>query len=421
MLLEFRVQNYRALRDEQVLSLMASSSDKHLAKTHLNETGLSTKDLTHTVRSAVIYGGNASGKSTLLRALQYMVAVVTESATVMQPGQTFNVQPFRLDSEREKEPTLFELSFMLEGVRYEYAFAMRPERIVSESLRVYTSAKPTQLFARSLADDGESYVYEFSTSLTGSKKLWQDSTRPNALFLSTAAQLNSEKLMPVFRWITQQIAFIPANAVVDHQHTTALLSTEEGRATVRNFLTHADIAISDVKAIPRKGARQQVVVTGGQVHTNRVEGEFLTPVFEHKTDKGSATFELHEESEGTQFLFGLIAPLAQVLRNGQILLVDELDSSLHTLLVRQLVDLFHSEANANKAQLIFTTHDTALLASDLFRRDQIWFTEKKADQAAQLYPLSDFSPRPNERLERNYLRGRYGGLPMLTGDLFGAL
>ena len=410
MLLEFRVWNYRSIRDEQVLSLGASN-DQELAATHLAPTGL--KSLPSAVRSAVVYGPNASGKSTLLLALNYMRAVVAESATIIQPGQTYNVQPFRLDEAFAKRPTEFELTFLMDGVRHQYRFAMTAQRIVSESLLVYRTAKPTQWFSRRLTDDGETYEYEFSAYLTGPRKLWQDSTRPNGLFLSTAAQLNSELISPVFRWIVENIVFLPAAAIVNSDFTTAMLATDEGRAAIRDFLSAADISIADVHAIPRKGVRNQVVIhAGGVAHASREEGEFLVPMFKHTTAKGSATFELQEESEGTQRLFSLVAPVLDVLREGRVLVVDELDSSLHTLLVRRLIAMFHNpELNKQGAQLIFSTHDTSLLDHTVFRRDQVWFTEKDADQATRLYPLTDFSPRKHEALERGYLMGRYGAVP----------
>lgn len=414
MLLEFRVRNYRSIRDEQVLNLIASTGDKELAKTHLAPTGL--KSLPSAVRSAVIYGPNASGKSTLLFALNYMRAVVAESATVVQPGQTYNVQPFRLDEKLAKEPTEFELTFLLNGVRHQYAFAMTPQRIVSESLLVYRTSKPTQWFSRRLTDDNETYEYEFSTYLTGSRKLWQDSTRPNALFLSTAAQLNSELLGPAFRWITESIIFLPASGMVIQDYTTALLATDEGRTTIRDFLSAADIGIADVQAVPRKGIRNQFVFNAsGVAHASQEESEVLVPIFQHSTPNGSAKFELHEESEGTQRLYGLLAPIVEVLKEGRILVVDELDCSLHTLLVRRLISMFHnSTLNKKGAQLIFSTHGTSLLDHTLFRRDQIWFTEKDNDQATRLYPLSDFSPRKHEALERGYLMGRYGAVPFFS-------
>jgi len=410
MLLEFRVRNYRSIRDEQVLSLVASS-DRELAATHLAQTGL--KGQPHSVRSVVVYGPNASGKSTLLIALNYMRAVVAESATVIQPGQTYSVQPFKLDEAFVGKPTAFELTFMLAGVRHQYAFEMTPQRIVSESLLVYRTAKPTQWFSRTLNDDGETYRYEFSAYLSGPRKLWENSTRPNALFLSTAAQLNSEQLGPVFRWIVESIVFLGAGADFDHNFTTALLATDEGRATIRDFLSAADISIADVQAVPRKGFLQQVVFhAGGVAHASHEESELLFPLFQHTTPKGSASFEFHEESQGTQRLYGMVAPVLDILKRGSILVVDELDSSLHTQLVRRIISMFHDPVlNKNSAQLIFSTHDTSLLDYTLFRRDQIWFTEKDGEQATRLYPLTDFSPRKQEAWERGYLMGRYGAVP----------
>lgn len=411
MLLEFRVRNFRSIRDEQALNLIASG-DKELATTHLASTGL--KSAPHALRTVVVYGPNASGKSSLLRALDYMRAVVAESATVIQPGQTYNVQPFKLDPATAHQPTEFEITFLLSGVRHQYAFAMTPQRIVSESLLVYRSSKPTQLFSRQHID-GDGYDYEFSTYLTGPRKLWQESTRPNALFLSMAAQLNSEQLSPVFNWIVRNITFLPAGATVLPDFTTALLATEQGRASIREFLSAADISIADVQAVPRKGMQAQWVMSASGLQASQEEREFLMPVFEHSTPKGSAKFELHDESEGTQRLYGLIAPVLDCLRDGRVLVVDELDSSLHTLLVRRLVTMFQTpELNPNGAQLIFSTHDTSLLDHTLFRRDQIWFTEKDADQATRLYPLTDFSPRKQEAWERGYLAGRYGAVPFFS-------
>ena len=411
MLLEFRVRNYRSIRDEQTLTLVASGA-KELAQTHLAPTGL--KSVPYAVRTTVVYGPNASGKSSLLRALDYLRAVVTESATVIQPGQTYNVQPFRLDAASAQQPTEFEISFLMSGVRHQYAFSMTAQRIVSESLLVYRSSKPTQLFSRQHVE-GDVYEYEFSNYLSGPRKLWQESTRPNALFLSMAAQLNSEQLSPVFNWIVRNITFLPAGATVLPDFTTEMLATEKGRTSIREFLSAADISIADVQAVQRKGMHAKWVMGAGGLQASQEEREFLMPVFEHSTTNGSAKFELHDESEGTQRLYGLIAPVLECLRDGRVLVVDELDSSLHTLLVRRLITMFQTpELNPNGAQLIFSTHDTSLLDHTLFRRDQIWFTEKDVDQATRLYPLTDFSPRKQEAWELGYLAGRYGAVPFFN-------
>lgn len=413
MLLEFRVGNYRSIRDEQVLSLVAAQNDKELLSTHVASTDL--KSVRGVVRSAVVYGPNASGKSTLLNALNYMRGVVVESATLIQPGQSYNVQNFRLDDSFAKLPTTFEISFLLNGVRHQYTFAMDTQRIVSESLLVYKTSKPTKWFSRKLQPDGFSYDYEYSPNFTGSRKLWQESTRDNALFLSTAAQLNSELLGPVFRWIAESIYFIPAGAIVSHDLTTSLLSSEEGKESIREFLSSADISIANVHATPRKGPTLHFTLKDGGISHSTTENEILMPLFEHVTSKGSAKFELHEESEGTQRWYGLVAPILDVLNNGKVLLVDELDGSLHALLVRRLLSMFHSQDNKRGAQLIFSTHDTSLLDHTLFRRDQIWFTEKDADQATCLYPLTDFSPRKREAWDIGYLSGRYGAVPFFSG------
>jgi len=412
MLIEFRVRNYRSIRDEVVISFVASN-DKKLGESHLAETGIKT--LPNLLRSALIYGPNASGKSTLLQALAFMRGVVAESAMLMPPGQTFNVQPFRLDKDWVAQPTEFEITFLLGGVRHQYGFSLTPERIVDEWLLVYRTAKPQQWFRRTFDKTTQSSTYEFSTHLTGPRKLWQETTRPNALFLSTAAQLNSEMIGPVFRWLVEQPIYFAAGLSPLPDLTTQLLQTEVGKRAVRDFLASADISISDVLSVPRQGFHQNIMFGPEGTQVTREEREILTPQFVHNTEHGSASFELHEESQGTQRLYALAAPVLDVLKHGRLLIVDELDSSLHPLLVRRLVRMFHQpELNPHGAQLLFTTHDTSLLDRTLFRRDQIWFTEKDRDQATRLYPLTDFSPRESEAWEKGYLIGRYGAVPFFN-------
>lgn len=412
MLIEFRVRNYRSIRDEVVISFVASG-DKKLGESHLAETGIKT--LPNLLRSAMIYGPNASGKSTLLQALAFMRGVVAESATLMPPGQSFNVQPFRLDKDWVAQPTEFEVTFLLGGVRHQYGFSLTPERIVDEWLLVYRTAKPQQWFRRTFDQASQSSTFEFSTHLTGPRKLWQETTRPNALFLSTAAQLNSELLGPIFSWLVEQPVYFGAGLMPAPDLTTALLQTEVGKRAVRDFLSSADISISDVLSVPRQGFHQKILFALEGAQVTREEREILTPQFVHNTEHGSASFELHEESQGTQRLYALAAPVLDVLKHGRLLIVDELDSSLHPLLVRRLVRMFHQpELNPQGAQLLFTTHDTSLLDRTLFRRDQIWFTEKDRDQATRLYPLTDFSPRESEAWEKGYLIGRYGAVPFFN-------
>ena len=166
MLIEFRVKNFYSLRDEQVLSLVASKDKTYLDSNTL-DTGI--KAAPALLRSAVIYGANASGKSTVIKSLQYMRGVVAESATVIQPGQTYKVQPFRLDSSSASQPTKFEITFLLDGERYQYGFAMTTRRIVSEHLLVYKAFKPQRWFERYVDDKTGEDIYEFGPSLKGPK------------------------------------------------------------------------------------------------------------------------------------------------------------------------------------------------------------------------------------------------------------
>jgi len=420
MLVQFRVKNFRSLRDEQVLSLTAST-DKTLLDTHALSTGL--KAAPHLLKSAVIYGANASGKSNLIKALQYMRGVVQESAA-LQPDQTFGqLQPFKLDAASVSKATEFEVTFVIDGVRYQYGFAMTSQRIVSEHLLVYKAFKPQRWFERHFDAQIGKDVYDFGSGLKGAKNLWEGATRPNALFLSMAVQLNSDTLRPVFDWFANRLVIFNEQSQLSPQFSMKMLKQEAQRKAICEFLRAADVSIADIEITTKQAMVHTInfdLATG-----KREESASEQPVdeikFHHVTEHGKAVFDLADESGGTRNLLFLTGPILDILNKGLTLVVDELDTSLHTLLVQALVRLFHQpEVNTGGAQLIFTTHDTSLLdAYGLFRRDQIWFVEKRPDQSSSLYPLLDFSPRKNEALERGYLQGRYGALPFLRNQALG--
>lgn len=420
MLIEFRVKNFRSLRDEQVFSLVASV-DKTLLDTHAFRTGL--KAAPHLLKSAVVYGANASGKSNLIKALQYMRGVVLESAA-RQPGQTYDrLQPFKLDATSSTLPTEFEVTFILEKVRYQYGFAMNSQRIVREHLLVYKAFKPQRWFERLFNEESGKDEYNFGSGLKGAKNLWEGATRPNALFLSMAVQLNSDILHPVFDWFANRLVILNEQSPLSPQFSMRSLKQEAQRKAICEFLRAADISIADIEVTTKQAMVHTLnldLATG-----KREESVSEQPVdevkFHHVTEDGKAVFDLADESSGTRNLLFLSGPILDILSKGLTLVVDELDTSLHTLLVQALVRLFNrSDVNTGGAQLIFTTHDTSLLdAYGLFRRDQIWFVEKRPDQSSLLYPLLDFSPRKNEALERGYLQGRYGALPFLRNQALG--
>ena len=420
MLVEFRIKNFRSLRDEQVLSLVAST-DKTLLDTHALDTGL--KAAPHLLKCAVVYGANASGKSNLIKALQYMRDVVLVSAA-LQPGQPFDrLHPFKLDATSGNLPTEFEVTFILEGVRYQYGFTMNPQRVVSEQLLVYKAFKPQRWFERHFDAESGKYVYEFGPSLKGAKNLWEGATRPNALFLSMAVQLNSEALRPVFDWFSNRLVIFNEQSPLSPQFSVQMLKQEAQQKAICEFLRAADISIADIEVATKQAMVHSIRFDLATGKREEEAGEQAVDEikFHHLTEHGMAVFDLMDESSGTRNLFYLTGPILDIINKGLTLVVDELDTSLHTLLVQALVRLFHRpEVNTGGAQLIFTTHDTSLLdAYGLFRRDQICFVEKRPDQSSTLYPLLDFSPRKSEALERGYLQGRYGALPFLHNQALG--
>lgn len=395
---------------------LAASTDKALLETNTMATGLA--GVPRAVRAAAIYGPNAGGKTTLLRALQLMRGVVLESAT-LRPDQGFNVQPFALEAATKNEPTLFEATILIDGVRHQYGFEFTPQRITREWLLVYQTKRPQRWFERAYDPETDGESYEFSSHLTGAKRVWLEATRPNALFLSTAIQLNSDSLQPLYQWFHSALTVVLDTEQFPHDFTTAMIEGSND-TSVAAMLAAADIGIAGISVRREKSIQRgfRLNFATGEMETLAGEGELVLPKFRHQVGSISADFDLTDESQGTQKLYALAGPILEIIAHGRVLVVDELDRSLHPLLVRQLVKTFHDPSiNTRGAQLVFSTHDTSLLDADLLRRDQIWFAEKDSAQAATLVPLTDFSPRKHEAFERAYLTGRYGGVPVLESHL----
>ena len=427
MLLEFSVSNFRSILSRQTLSLAASSSSE-LAQTHVFDPG---EKLAPVVRSAVIYGANAAGKSNLLQAAQFAQSVVLGSASQTQEGQRIAVVPFAFAQGAKDKPTEFEFVFVENAVRYHYGFALTQERVVKEWLVAYPKGKPQRWFERDFEVD--KYNWTLGTNLRGEKSqrnTWRDSTRANALFLSTAVQLNNEQLRPVFSWFQGKLGVVTINNSMNMALSMELLNDPSRNGMLNQFIRAADIGIEKLEFREERiiGAAGPVininVMPGGhQILPGFMPNPLPAPKFgrvmaNHKqTDSDDVTqLDLFaDESEGTKKIFEFAGGWIKALHDGATLFVDELDRSLHPLMTRFLVQLFHDEKrNAKGAQLVFTTHDTTLLDNALFRRDQIWFVEKDKQASTHLYPLLEYSPRKDEALERGYLKGRYGAIPFLS-------
>jgi uncharacterized protein len=401
MLIELAVANFRSIRDEQRLSLVAGPG-KELAETNtlVAPTAEGTKPL-RLLRSAAIYGANAAGKSNLLKAFDAMRRTVLTSH---QELKELPVTPFRFDSKSTGLPTMFEAVFLKDGVRYQYGFNATAERICDEWLFAYPKGRPQKWFERSYSADKNADEITFGDKLTGDKEVWRRATRRNALFLSTAVQLNSQQLAPLFRWFSETLEV--GRLIGWDQALSRNWCQDEAKKQIIQLLRAADFAVADVRITDDKPAGDFAEFCAG----------VGTICISHQTADGHfVDLDLDEESDGTQKMFAFAGPWLQALEQGRVLVVDELHDNLHPVLVRFLVNLFHSpETNPKGAQLVFTTHETSILSQDILRRDQIWFCERDERQATHLYPLTDFSPRKGlENLERSYLAGRYGALPYL--------
>jgi AAA15 family ATPase/GTPase len=419
MLIEFRATNFRSILDTQTLSLVAGSA-KELIEENSFDSGL--PGFPRLLRSAVIYGANAAGKTNLLRALQYVQGMVLTSAAVSASGAHIAHTPFRLSEASKNRPSEFEVVFADNDIRYEYGFTATADRFHNEWLIAYPHGRPQRWFEREYVADKQSYKWSFGSKLKGSPRVWRDATRDNALFLSTAIQLNSEQLQPVFAWFQKKLVVVASWAAqLNAGLTYKMLDDANSKENLLRFMRAADLGISDL-TLQREPLLPGKQLAGQFVLDNVVAGQIPTLLrvssLHKSNDTGdSVAFEMQDESHGTQKLFDAAGAWLNVLNNGEVLLVDELDTSLHPLMTRFIVELFHrSSSNLKNSQLVFTTHDTSLLDPDIFRRDQVWFVEKDKESASRVYPLSEFSPRKGEALERGYLKGRYGALPFI-GEL----
>lgn len=424
--MRFRVANHRSLRDEQELSLIASPSAKDDPRL-LHPEGLDEAVLP----ACVVYGANASGKSNLLKALAYMRSAVAASQRLWDPTNTIPREPFALTVEA---PSLYVVDLMIAGVRYEYGFSFEAKAVREEWLRAWPNGRRQEWFSR----DGQHF--EFSRSLRGENKAIEALTRPNSLFLSAAAQNNHQQLLPVYEWFTAHMRFDDMKPQLGQpavwwkqfaaEHETA--ASMKVRAQVQSLLRAADLGIEDFRVLdelPDGVYAERMITRAGSgrgafgTHANEASPRRRQLSLAHRSGDLHVWLDLTEESTGTQALIGLLPHLLPVIDQGGLLVVDEINS-LHPMLTLALIQLFQDPArNPRGAQLLCNTHDVSLLGNLLadpppLRRDQIWLTEKDADGATKLYPLTDYTPRAAENLERGYLQGRYGAVPFLGA--FGA-
>ena len=435
MLIQFKLSNFRSFNEEQTLSMVAAGGRD---KTHPDnfiapETVGSAKF--RLLKTAAIYGANASGKSNLIKALRAMRKFVLESATRMNEGDPVRcAAPFRLASESKTRPSTFEITVVIAQVRYVYGFSVTSQQVEEEQLVVHPAAtsKGQCWFHRRFDVSAAKHQWEFSGPLNAFGKVLEERTRQNGLALSRGAEQNIAELRPLFLWLRDEAVVMdlsvePIGFVLDI--ASQILKDPVFKERVERMVNEADLGLDAVVVEERQKATKDVLPTFDDSEETKefsgflakmwsIQGEFGTNIRTiHKGSEPDLREEFNffsDESKGTQRFFALTGTMLSALDNGGLIVADEFDCSMHPLLTRKLVELFNSkEANQRGAQLIFATHDVSLLNPALFRRDQLWIVEKNAAGASQLFSLHDFRPQPRtiEAFWRGYLAGRYGGIP----------
>lgn len=420
MLLEFTIGNYLSFKEQVTLSMEAASITDYPENTFAAGK--------HTLlKSVVVYGANASGKSNLLQALSEMRHIVRSSVRMTSTDE-FGVMPFMLNTETVNKPSFFEALFLIEGVRYRYGFELSPEKVHTEWLYQSKASAEKPLFIR----DGD--AIEVSGSRFPEGRNLESKTRENALFLAVCDLFNGEISKKIMGW------FSNGNNISGLSHenyrgvTFQMLKDPECRPAMLEFLEKLDLGFNEVQVEEVEFSPEELPENMPLALRLRLAAELkgkktfrfntIHDQFSPSGEKvGKTVFNLDvQESSGTKKVFDLLGPFFDTLMTGRVLVVDELDAKLHPLLTNALVGLFNSEeTNPRNAQLIFATHDTNLLSYGNFRRDQIYFTEKDREGATVLYSLIEYKEegggtvRKDRSFEKDYVQGRYGAIPYL-GD-----
>lgn len=418
MLVEFSVKNFMSIKDEITFSMVAGTGDENME----NTIEVENTDETY-LKSTAIYGANASGKTNFMKALTAAILMVRRSNLRNINEPLVEMKPFKFDPKTVNEPCEFRFVFIKNNIKYIYGFSADINRIYTEYLYQYLSAKPSLIFERK-------NVNEYKFTQLEQSKLVELSTKntEKKLFLSTATEWNYEKTKDAYIWFSEDIDTYNDYMNVGGYAFDKFENDNEGdlkRFTI-NLLKQADILIKDYNFEVKNINVNNIIAAFNNIkvpNENIVQKEVKISTFhEIENENGNIEnyeLELGEESLGTQNLFFFSPILKEAFEKGKVIIVDEIDKSLHPLLVEFIIKLFHnSKINKNNAQLIFNTHDTNLLSLDNFRRDQIWFTEKEPKKGTtDLYPLDDFSVRKTENVQKGYLNGRYGAIPFLaTGN-----
>jgi len=411
MLLEFAITNFRSVRERQFLSMVADT-----AKNDLPENAWTISKNFRVLKTSALYGRNASGKSNFLKAFDTLAFLLTDHQADHKHFSCY--EPFFFDEESQFLPTVFEINFLIDKIRYSYQFSFDAHQIRSESLYFYPKTHAARLFERI---EGE-FVY--GDYLKGTKKEVEKNTQKHELFLAKAQNLDI--LGQVYKSLRNIIAVTYHDTYLDSEDmkAVAVLLQDKKLNTVRQnidqLLQSADTGIVRLEIKEIGNSELSFSSTPQEKRQQLFERYHYEAITVHRfiNSQGISEerrFSLSQESTGTQKLLLMGMQIFLTLDRGGIIVIDELEKNFHPLLSRMLIRLFHNpETNPHNAQMLFSTHDSSLLGSNLLRRDQIVFAEKEFDGSTTIYALSDFKNlKTNIPLDKWYLSGRFGATPVM--------
>jgi hypothetical protein len=411
MLIGFRFQNFRSFLAEQSFSF-STSSDRTHESTHLIITGM--KAVPRISKAAIIFGPNASGKTNLLIALATFRDLILHSSGYSDSQFSERHTPFRFGPSAT-QPTEFEIDIVLDRVRYRYAISYDSQRIRFERLLVSRTGKSQRWFERRFDEATHKDTWAaFSPNFNGPREMWRKATRARALFLTTAAQLNSEQLAPLLHWVEHRLEILFPGDMSDVNRIAVRIQDETFKTRVLELLSAVDIHVDDVRFAEQDPSRAEPAPPTGAGFLRRSSSHRSIEFLYARDGLVPMWLDSVFEAAGTQRLIGLFGPLLQAAENGKLLVIDEFDASLHPLVARFLIRLINDPRVSSKgAQLLLTSHNTTLMDLDILRRDEIWLVQLDDKHASSLLPLLRSSPRKHELIAKNYLKGRYGAVPLI--------
>ncbi|BDA69280.1 hypothetical protein CAL7716_034460 [Calothrix sp. PCC 7716] len=427
MLIDFTVQNYRSIKEPVTLSAVAqqqgtrSGSQNNKRKRVKSNSEIAPGYLVEgwnieLLPVLAIFGANASGKSNVIQALDYLLLLMVngnqETSRLQKTFRYAKLDTFKLDNISSKKSTVFELRTTFNNAIYTYSLEIIQSHIISESLEyaLIDTKRTRRLFSRAWDENTKTSIWKNGSSFKGPHTQLQSSIRENEPYISTLIKLKVDILEPLFNWLRGR--FIGIHLASDEFDIFGFMLILQDSEEAQNF--HHNLfeqALNIVKNF-------DTGLSGIKIDRKSQENTEYKLYALHRDNEGKEiSWSLDEESLGTQRLFNLAYRMLIALKIGSLTIVDELGTNIHPNIVKNIIKLFQNpNTNPKRAQLIFTSHDNTLQRNNLLRRDQIWFTQKRADQSTELYPLSDFHVRNDLAIDKAYLDGRFGAVPFLPSD-----